>query len=163
MDIGTGSGCIAIALKKVFSKAEVFALDVSEKALEVAKENAKINGAEINFICEDVFTHSPIHSFDIIVSNPPYVRVSEKEKMGKNVLNYEPHLALFVNDDDALKFYKAIADFALKHLSPKGKLYFEINEGLRNDVKNLLQEKGFKNVEVKKDLSGKERMVRGEI
>jgi len=163
LDIGTGSGCIAIALKNVYLNVEVFALDVSERALEVAKKNAELNQLEINFICADIFKHSSTHSFDIIVSNPPYVRVSEKEKMSKNVLNYEPHLALFVNDDDALKFYKAIADFALKHLSPKGKLYFEINEALGNDVQNLLQEKGFKNVEVKKDLSKKERMVRGEI
>ena len=164
LDIGTGSGCIAIALKKIFPKAEVFALDVSEKALEVAKENAKLNEAEINFILADItLPFSAKRPFDLIISNPPYVRFSEKERMNKNILNYEPHVALFVNDNDALKFYTVISDFALKSLHPNGKLYFEINETLGNDVKKLLEGKGFKNLEVKKDLSGKDRIVKSEI
>lgn len=162
LDIGTGSGCIAIALKKKIPSAKVYALDVSEEALLVAKENARINNVEINFICQDIFAPSITHSFDGIVSNPPYIRISEKDKMSKNVLNYEPHLALFVNDNDPLLFYRKITDFSLNHLNPHGKLYFEINEAFGGNVKYLMEKKYFKNVIVKKDLCGKDRMVRGE-
>ena len=169
LDICTGSGCIAIALKKNIPEANVFAIDVSDEALLVAKGNAILNQTQIHFLQADILT--PLASekkenekgakFEIIVSNPPYVRISEKEKMSKNVLDYEPHNALFVSDNDALVFYKAIADFALRNLSENGKLYFEINESLGTEVKKLLTEKGLKNVEVKKDMSGKDRIVVG--
>jgi release factor glutamine methyltransferase len=164
LDIGTGSGCIAITLKKNLSNANVSAIDISEEALLTAKANAILNQTKIIFLQGDILqisesTSSQINKFNIIVSNPPYIRISEKEKMSKNVLNYEPHLALFVNDNDALIFYKAIADFALTNLSTNGNLYFEINEALGNEVRKLLEEKGFKNVEVKKDMSGKERFA----
>ena len=164
LDIGTGSGCIAIALKKYFTTTIVSALDVSAKALEVAKRNAENNSAAINFIHADILhrTQNPSPGkFDVIVSNPPYVRMSEKEMMQKNVLDHEPHLALFVSDEDALVFYKAIVSFAKEHLHAGGKLYFEVNEALGTPVKELMVENGFGNVELKKDLSGKERMLRG--
>ncbi len=162
IDIGTGSGCIAIALKKHLPEATVSAMDISDEALLIAKENAILNHTLLNFLQGDILNvgHTQHHdSFDIIVSNPPYVRQSEKKKMDKNVVNYEPHIALFVNDDDALKFYKSIADFALENLSKEGKLYFEINEALGKEIKTLLEKKGFKNIEVKKDMSGKNRIV----
>lgn len=167
LDIGTGSGCIAIALKKHLKDSVVFAIDISDEALLVAKGNAILNQTQVHFLQADILT--PLSSekkdsgskFDVIVSNPPYVRQSEKDKMSKNVLDYEPHLALFVNDNDPLVFYKAIADFALQNLSASGKLYFEINEKLGSEVKNLLDKKGFKNVEIKKDMSGKERIAVG--
>lgn len=170
LDIGTGSGCIAIALKKNLPEATVSAMDISDEALLIAKENAILNHTLLNFLQGDILDlspHSPLQMergskgvrYDIIVSNPPYVRQAEKKSMSKNVVDYEPHLALFVEDDDALKFYKAISDFALENLSNEGKLYFEINEALGNDVKVMLEEKSFKNVEVKKDMSGKDRIV----
>ncbi|MFH1004799.1 MAG: peptide chain release factor N(5)-glutamine methyltransferase [Bacteroidota bacterium] len=166
LDIGTGSGCIAIALSKNFPHTNVFAIDISDESLLVAKANAIFNQTKIDFLQADIIalsqsTNSPINNFDIIVSNPPYILSSEKKKMAKNVINYEPHLALFVNDDEPLLFYKAIANFAKKNLNKNGKLYLEINEALGSEVKKLLSEKGFKNVEVKKDMSGKERMVKG--
>jgi len=170
LDIGTGSGCIAIALKKNIPDANVSAIDISDDALLIAKANAIMNQTQINFLRGDILSPLPSPpptgegkraraSFDVIVSNPPYVRISEKSAMSKNVLDYEPHVALFVDDNDSLIFYKAIADFALRNLSPNGKLYFEINESLGMDVKKLLLEKGFRNVEVKKDMSGKDRIV----
>ena len=166
LDIGTGSGCIAITLKKNLPTANVSAIDISEEALLTAKANAILNQTKIGFLQGDILQTSKssniqITKFDIIVSNPPYIRISEKEKMSKNVLDYEPHLALFVKDNDALIFYKAIADFALYNLSSNGKLYFEINEALGNEVKKLLEEKGLKNVEIKKDMSGKNRFAVG--
>ena len=141
-------------------------MDVSEKALEVAGENSNHNNIKINFIHHDIFSDLPNSqsiNFNVIVSNPPYVRMSEKENISKNVLDFEPHLALFVNDDDALKFYKAICVFAQKHLLPNGKLFFEINEALAGNVEELLFEKGFKNVQLRKDMQGKSRMLSGEI
>lgn len=186
LDIGTGSGCIAIALKKNISDATVSALDISDEALLIAKSNAILNQTHVNFLQADILQASnpPFSgfllsqsgkgerekrrsgegtSFDVIVSNPPYIRHSEKSTMSKNVLDYEPHIALFVNDDDALVFYKAISDFALQNLSPDGKLYFEINESLGKEVKHLLEGNGFKNVEVKKDMSGKDRIAVGSL
>jgi release factor glutamine methyltransferase len=165
LDIGTGSGCIAIALKKNLSKATVSAIDISDEALLVAKQNAILNQTLINFLQGDILQvrnkiKIPDKShFNIIVSNPPYVRYSEKSTMSKNVLDYEPHIALFVNDDNPLLFYDAISDFALENLSSEGKLYFEINEALGTEVKELLKRKGFRNVIVKKDMSGKDRIV----
>ena len=164
LDIGTGSGCIAISLKKHLHEATISAIDISEEALLTAKENAILNHALINFLQADIlqFNNSAtqqLNNFDVIVSNPPYVLHSEKDKMSKNVLNYEPPLALFVNDNDALVFYKAIADFALQNLSHNGKLYVEINESFGSEVKKLLEGKGFKKLEIKKDMSGKDRIA----
>jgi len=166
MDIGTGSGCIPISLKKNISNALVSSMDVSEKALEVAKNNAELNKVEINFIQDDILNPSiniiP-NSFDIIVSNPPYIRISEKEEMRKNVLEHEPHIALFVYDNDPLLFYKKIADVALSVLKPDGKIYFEINENFGTECKQMLENKGFKNVVLIKDLSNKNRILRCSI
>jgi release factor glutamine methyltransferase len=164
LDIGTGSGCIAVCLKKYIPMAEIFATDISSKALKLANENALLNKTVINFIEADILkkgTNVFNQSFDIIVSNPPYIRESEKSMMKENVMNYEPHLALFVKDDDALLFYKAIADFALENLKPSGKLYFEINEALNSEVMKMIADRGFVDIEVRKDIHGRHRMLRG--
>jgi release factor glutamine methyltransferase len=166
LDIGTGSGCIPISLKNHIPSAKIYALDVSEKALEVAKQNAEINNVEINFIEDDILKLSIINhhlTFHLIVSNPPYICISEKEFMHKNVLDHEPHLALFVEDNDPLLFYKVIADFALKQLKPLGKLYFEINQAYGTETQQMLKSKGFKNVKLIKDMNGKNRILRGNI
>lgn len=164
IDIGTGSGCIAIALKKNLPQATVHAMDISEPALDVARENALINHADINFICDDILkprsTFQP-DTFDVIVSNPPYIRLSEKENMSRNVLAYEPHLALFVDAPDPLLFYDRIADFALKTLKRDGAFYFEINADLGDEMKALMLQKGFKNIRLLKDMSRKNRILRG--
>jgi release factor glutamine methyltransferase len=167
LDIGTGSGCIPISLKVNLLQANVSAIDISEKALEVAKRNAAINKVDINFIqanileVEDLFQFpSPIN---IIVSNPPYVRVLEKQEIKKNVLDYEPHLALFVEDNDALLFYRKIAQLALKNLAPNGLLFFEINQYLGKETVELLENLGFKNIELRKDIYGNDRMIKCSI
>jgi release factor glutamine methyltransferase len=161
IDIGTGSGCIAISLAKNISQAKIAAIDVSEKALEVAKKNALLNGVDVTFIHQDVLAAADLNAqFDIIVSNPPYVRNLEKVEIKPNVLAYEPHLALFVEDTDALLFYRKIAELALKNLSENGKLYFEINQYLGKETVELLESLGFKNIELKKDIYGNERMVK---
>ncbi len=159
LDIGTGSGCIAISLDKNL-KAETFAFDVSYDALQVAQKNADHNQAFVHLvefdILNDVWEGDP---FDIIVSNPPYVRELEKEEIKPNVLEYEPHLALFVSDENPLLFYEKIADFAKEHLSENGKLYFEINQYLGKETSEMLKNKGFKNVILKKDIYGNDRMI----
>ena len=163
LDIGTGSGCIAIALSKNLPQARVWACDISEKALELARENARLNQAEISFKQADILDEASPEAFppfDIIVSNPPYVTDSEKKSMAANVLDHEPHLALFVEDSDPLCFYRAIAAFALRKLRPGGQLYFEINEAFGLQVLALLRQSGFQHVELRKDLNGKDRMVR---
>jgi release factor glutamine methyltransferase len=174
LDIGTGTGCIPISIKANLPQANVSAIDVSEKALEVAKRNAELNKVEINFIqanildVEDLLKlpspiiHHPL-SYNIIVSNPPYVRNLEKQEIKKNVLDYEPHLALFVEDTDALLFYRKIAQLALKNLSPNGLLFFEINQYLGKETLELLESLGFKNIELKKDIYGNDRMVKCSI
>ena len=163
LDIGTGSGCIAISLAKNIGDAQVFAIDVSKEALATAKINAQNNGVNIQFIEQDILeTEDLAQQSDIIVSNPPYVRNLEKEEIKNNVLEYEPHLALFVADDNALVFYRKIAELAQKNLSPKGKLYFEINQYLGKGMADLLQELGFKNIELRKDIYGNDRMIFGE-
>ena len=163
LDIGTGSGCIAISLAKNIGDAQVFAIDVSKEALATAKINAQNNGVNIQFIEQDILeTEDLAQQSDIIVSNPPYVRNLEKEEIKNNVLEYEPHLALFVADDNALVFYRKIAELAQKNLSPKGKLYFEINQYLGKEMADLLQELGFKNIELRKDIYGNDRMIFGE-
>ncbi|HET7819833.1 MAG TPA: peptide chain release factor N(5)-glutamine methyltransferase [Bacteroidia bacterium] len=161
LDIGTGSGCIAIALKKNIPATTVSAIDISEYALKVAMQNAEDNNIHIHFLQHDIlkqFPHPGI-KYNIIVSNPPYICYSEKRTMNKNVLDHEPNIALFVPDENALLFYKAITNFALNHLEHGGKLYFEINEKYGDGVTDLLIKKGFNNVILKKDMSGKDRMV----
>ena len=162
LDIGTGSGCIAISLAKNISNAQVFAIDISHKALATAKKNAEINEANITFIEKNILETVDLEQqFDIIVSNPPYVRNLEKVEINKNVLQYEPHLALFVEDDDALIFYRKIAQLAQINLSQNGQLYFEINQYLGKEMIHLLEEMNFKNVELKKDIYGNDRMIFG--
>jgi release factor glutamine methyltransferase len=162
LDIGTGSGCIAISLAKNLPNAEVFAIDVSEKALATAKKNAERNEVEVTFISQNILETLDLNQeFDIIVSNPPYVRNLEKEEIKKNVLDNEPHLALFVEDNDALIFYRKIAELAQKNLSNSGQLYFEINQYLGKEMISLLEELNFKNVELRKDIYGNDRMILG--
>ncbi len=161
LDIGTGSGCIAISIAKTLYNPKVSALDISVSSLAVAQNNAEINTVEVNFIEEDILniSQNAETQFDIIVSNPPYVKMSEKELMQPNVLEYEPHLALFVEDDNPLKFYKAIVNYASENLKIKGRLYFEINEALGKDVSELTKAADFENVEIHLDINGKERML----
>jgi release factor glutamine methyltransferase len=162
LDIGTGSGCIPISLKKRMPAAEVWAIDISEGALEVAKRNASTIGADIHFLQLDMLDSlqwTSLPAFDIIVSNPPYIPENNKAAMLPNVLQYEPAIALFVPDEDALLFYKAITAFAKTHLQKKGLLYFEIHEDLGESVAELLQAEGF-SAEIRKDMQQKDRMVK---
>jgi release factor glutamine methyltransferase len=187
LDIGTGSGCIAVTLKKIIANSNVFACDISKESLKTAKKNATHNNVKINFFIYDILNDNacselvprpvlnsfqyPYHpellsglfqyipKFDIIISNPPYIRESEKKTMSKNILNYEPEQALFVTDENPLVFYNAIADFALKHLNVNGKIYFEINEELSKDLKMMLLKKNLKNIIIKKDINGKDRII----
>ena len=160
IDIGTGSGCIAISLAKSLPNAEVTAVDVSAKALQVARCNAELNGVTINFLQQDILQTTTLpDTYDIIISNPPYVRSLEKAEMQANVLEYEPHLALFVSDTDPLLFYDRIATLARRALSPQGSLFFEINQYLGEEMKALLKAKGFEKVVLRQDLSGNDRMI----
>ena len=160
IDIGTGSGCIAISLAKNLPNASVFALDVSKKALEMAQINALQNETKITFIENNILeTTSFEQQFDVIVSNPPYVRNLEKAEIKKNVLENEPHLALFVADDDALLFYRKIAQIAMKNLQSGGQLYFEINQYLGKETIDLLFDLGFQNIELRQDIYGNDRMI----
>lgn len=164
LDIGTGSGCIPLALKKNLPDAEVFAVDISEEALNMAKANAKLNNLDVLFSKLDILkenTDGELGEFDIIVSNPPYVRKKEKELMHQNVLENEPHLALFVDDNDALVFYRAIVNFSTKHLKPEGFIYFEINESYGEEVVSLLKIYNYQNIKLRKDINGKHRMICG--
>ena len=162
LDIGTGSGCIAIALAKNLPNAEVFAVDVSEKALATAEKNAIINEVNVTFLKKNILETDDLEQqFDLIVSNPPYVRELEKKEIKKNVLDYEPHLALFVADNDALVFYRKIAELAQKNLSPKGQLFFEINQYLGKEMMELLEKMNFQNIELRQDIYGNDRMIRG--
>jgi release factor glutamine methyltransferase len=160
LDIGTGSGCIAISLAKNIPNSQVYAIDVSQKALATAKKNAEINKVNVTFINQNILeTEDLTQQFDIIVSNPPYVRNLEKEEIKKNVLDNEPHLALFVEDNDALIFYRKIADLAKKNLSENGQLFFEINQYLGKEMIDLLEKMNFKNIELRKDIYGNDRMI----
>ena len=169
LDICTGSGCIAIAIKKNIPAAHVSAVDISKDALEVATENAMLNKVDVDFYEGDILTsHFPLPTssfstfnspFSIIVSNPPYITQKEKETMHQNVLGYEPHLALFVSNENPLLFYEAIANFAQQHLSPNGKLFVEINESFGNEVAALFTAKGFTKNTIVKDMQGKDRFV----
>lgn len=162
LDIGTGSGCIPIALKRKLRKAEVWSCDVSETALQVAKKNAATLGVDVNFLLLDFLNkenRDQLPSFDIIISNPPYVPEKDKQQMQPNVLNYEPHAALFVPDNDALVFYKAIAEFGKTHLNPGAVIYAEIHEDRGEAVSALFTSAGY-NTELKKDMQGKQRMLK---
>jgi len=164
LDIGTGTGCIAISLAKNLPNAEVFGIDVSKKAIETAKRNAIRNDVDVTFMFLDVLeTEEFTCQFDVIVSNPPYVRNLEKVEIKKNVLDYEPHLALFVEDTDPLIFYRKIASLAQNGLQKKGKLYFEINQYLGKEMIDLLENMNFENVELRKDIYDNDRMVKGNI
>jgi release factor glutamine methyltransferase len=162
LDIGTGSGCIAIALAKNLPNAEVFAVDVSEKALATAQKNAIINEVNVTLLKKNILETDDLEQqFDLIVSNPPYVRELEKKEIKKNVLDNEPHLALFVADSDALVFYRKIAELAQKNLSPKGQLFYEINQYLGKEMMELLEKMNFQNIELRQDIYGNDRMIRG--
>lgn len=161
LDLCTGSGCIAIALAKQFPDARVFGIDVSVKALDTAIQNAKSNAVDVQFEQCDLLHQNlqlPEETFDLIISNPPYICQRERVQMQPNVLNYEPSLALFVEDDDPLIFYRHIGNYASRHLSEKGILAFEINETLGQDTCSMLQSQGF-STELRKDFRGKDRMV----
>lgn len=165
LDIGTGSGCIPISLSKNIPLAKVFSVDISHQAINVAKQNAIHNNVSIEFMHRNILLWENYNwntTYDIIVSNPPYVRILEKEFMHKNVLQYEPDLALFVSNDNPLIFYSRIADLALERLNKGGFLYFEINEFLGEDMIKLLAKKGFVNISLIKDLNGRDRMMKAE-
>lgn len=163
LDIGTGSGCIPVTLYKRLEayRPQVASWDISEKALEVAGRNAVANGAVVTFCCQDVLSESlPETEVDVLVSNPPYIAEKEKASMERNVLDWEPGLALFVPDDDPLLFYRKIAETGLRILSPGGRLYYEINRAYGKETVELLERLGYTEVELRKDLSGNDRMVK---
>lgn len=161
LDIGTGSGCIAISLDKKLPEAEVEAWDISEDALAIARENNKELAADVTFLQRDVLSDDwkKAPSFDVIVSNPPYVTEAEKKDMDANVLDWEPELALFVPDDDPLRFYRRIADLGRELLLPDGKLYFEINQAYGRETAHILEMNQYHDVRVIRDIFGKERIV----
>jgi release factor glutamine methyltransferase len=167
LDIGTGSGCIAAALAKHIPDASVLALDISEKTLEIALQNVQINGVTVSFFQRDIFENNPLAGlrlpFSIIVSNPPYIVPSEKQQMSPNVLNYEPHQALFVPEEQPLLFYERIADLGLEHLEKNGFLFFETGSLFGKSVAEMMRKKGYQSVELLKDISGKDRMVKGQL
>jgi release factor glutamine methyltransferase len=164
LDFGTGSGCIAISLAKFFPKAQIYAVDVSTEALKVAETNALKNNVNINFVEANILDIEILQEkYDIMVSNPPYIREIEKELMQKNVVDNEPHLALFVKDNDPLIFYNKIADLAIHNLTKNGSLYFEINQYLGDEITLLLEQKGFKNCILKKDFYDVDRMIKATL
>ena len=166
IDIGTGSGCIPITLKHQLPEANVSAIDVCSEALFTATENAVALNAEVNFVLLDFLDEEKwkeLAQYDIIVSNPPYVKQSEINTMHDRVKEFEPHLALFVPDEDALLFYKKLSDFSLNHLKPGGSLFVEINEALGEQVVNLFRSTGFANIELRKDMQGKDRMIKATL
>ncbi|NNL82208.1 MAG: peptide chain release factor N(5)-glutamine methyltransferase [Winogradskyella sp.] len=166
LDIGTGSGCISVALAKSLPNADVYALDVSIEALNIAKTNAKNNNVDIHFIENDILANNGIlisdipNKWDVIVSNPPYVRQLEKQNMSKNVLHYEPDIALFVSDENPLDFYSAICDFSRNYLKKGGFLFFEINQYLGDELTTLLDKNNYTDIELRKDSSGNNRMIK---
>jgi release factor glutamine methyltransferase len=164
LEIGTGTGCIPISLAKNLPNAKITAMDISSEALKIATQNAKLNNVEINFIEQDILITKELpKQYDIIVSNPPYIRELEKKEIQPNVLENEPHLALFVDDNNPLVFYKKITELAENHLSKNGKLFFEINQYLGKKTVEMLIQKGFTNTELKKDLFGNDRMTKSSI
>ncbi len=165
LDIGSGSGCIPITLKRKLRNAEVWSCDISEAAIQVSEKNATALSSEVNFLVLDFLAEektNQLPSFDIIISNPPYIPEKDKEQMEPNVLKYEPYSALFVPDNDALIFYKAIADFGKDHLNPGGIIYLEMNENMGKDISDLFNSKGY-TTELKKDMQLKERMLKASI
>ncbi|MFO8236398.1 MAG: peptide chain release factor N(5)-glutamine methyltransferase [Bacteroidales bacterium] len=161
LDIGTGSGCIAIALAKFIPQASLYAIDYNKQTLDTARKNAEKNNVSIQFIEADILSEQPsLPDMDIIVSNPPYIMNSEKQFMHKNILDFEPSESLFVADFNSLIFYHKIADYAKKYLSTNGLLYFEINENKAEDIDALLREKGFHGITIQKDINGKARMIK---
>ena len=163
LDIGTGSGCIPLAIKKKLPALDVYACDISEAALNTAKKNAIDQQLPVHFHLLDILSpgdRDQLPMFDIIVSNPPYIPQKDKDTMAANVLQYEPALALFVADDDALLFYKAIADFASVHLNKNGAIYLEIHEDKGESVINLYSQRNFSNIELRKDMQGRDRLIR---
>ena len=164
LDIGTGTGCIPISLAKELNNATISAIDVSEKALEIAKKNAIENQVNINFLTKDILQTTDLNAkFDIIISNPPYVRNLEKVEISNNVLENEPHLALFVEDNNALIFYDKIADLAKNHLNENGCLFFEISQYLGEETSTLLKNKAFKNIELRQDIFKNDRMLKATL
>ncbi len=159
LDVGTGSGCIAVTLAAELKQAEVVAVDVSESALEVARENARRHRVSVDFVRCDMLQEGPSGHFNLIVSNPPYVTLQEKNEMRPNVLRYEPYRALFVPDDDPLVFYRAIAEYGCRSLNPGGMLWFELNERYGSEVASLLEQSGYSEVAVHDDMFGKQRMA----
>lgn len=162
LDIGTGSGCIAISLAKNLPGSSIFASDISNEALKITRQNSKLNNVDIQIIKLDILNDNDQTNdmFDIIVSNPPYITEKEKKMMQKNVLDFEPELALFVPDNNPLLFYRAIMEFGLIHLYPGGEIYFEINEAYGQDTALLLEEKNYQDIILKKDINGKDRMLK---
>lgn len=161
LDIGTGSGCIAISLSCKLPGCNIVAWDISSGALAVAEENNRNNGSEVTFSQVDILAYQPqCEMFDIIVSNPPYIKKNERKSMEANVLDWEPHTALFVPDNDPLLFYRAIAEKALVMLTPGGALYFEINRAHGADTVEMLQSLGYRKTELRKDLAGNDRMIK---
>ena len=160
LDIGTGSGCIPISLKKSLPFAEITAIDVSNEALTIAKKNAVLNKVDINLTQQDILKTTSLNQlYDVIVSNPPYVRESEKKEIKNNVLNNEPHMALFVKDKNPLVFYNKIAELAKNHLTKNGTLFFEINQYLGKETVELIKLKGFNKIQLKKDIFGRDRII----
>jgi release factor glutamine methyltransferase len=160
LDIGTGSGCIPVSLKKQLPFAEISAIDISNDALTVAKKNAVLNNVDIHFILQDILkTVALDQHYDIIISNPPYVRELEKKELKNNVLKNEPHVALFVKNDNPLIFYDKIAELAKNYLNKNGLLFFEINQYLGTETINLVNKKGLKNIQLKKDMFGNDRII----
>ncbi len=162
LDAGTGSGCIALGIKKLIPDADVHAFDNSDQALDVARKNAVINNLDVDFFKADIFNWNSVswRKYNAVVSNPPYVRESEKEMMEVNVLKHEPEDALFVTDADPLIYYRSIAEFASLFLEKRGWLFFEINENFGHEMSGLVKKYGFRTAEIKKDLFGKNRMLR---
>ncbi len=167
LDIGTGSGCIAITLALEIKEAKVTAWDISDDALRIASKNAETLGAEVTFEQRDILNHGPMipltSKYDLIVSNPPYVCQKEQATMARHVLEHEPHLALFVPDDDPLRFYRAIAQYAKEALKPDGLLYFELNPLYAHETAALLQDLGFAETEIKQDMFGKQRFLKAKM
>ena len=163
LDMGTGSGCIAITLAKNLPKAQIHALDLSLGALKVARENARMHSVKVEFVNADILDLELTDQFDIIISNPPYVREMEKQQMQNNVKDHEPESALFVPDDDALKFYRAIVDFSKKRLKKRGRLFLEINQYLAKETQQLLVDNHFEEVELRKDIFGNFRTLKGKV
>lgn len=162
LDIGTGSGCIAISLARNLTDSTIYASDISNEALKITRQNSRLNNVDIQIIPLDILNPGDQlnETFDIIVSNPPYITEKEKKLMHKNVLDFEPELALFVPDDNPLLFYRAVIKFGLSHLNPGGEIFFEINEAYGHDTALLLEEKNYQDIVLKKDINGKDRMLK---